>query len=297
MGSIAVKEDMVVEQSMPIKQPRRQRQWGWVPAFAVCVVVASIVLIPLLATVVGGLRTNGELLNAPFSIPTALHFENYSRVLAPDSPFWASLGNSLYVVIGTVVLLLVTGSPAAFVLARISFPGREVVYNIFLIGFLFPVTVAALPLYISIRQLGLLDNLWGVILPQVAFSYPVTILILRNFFRAIPQELEDAAIIDGASRFSFFVRVVLPLSRPAIAVVGVLAAVGSWNSFLLPLLVLTDQSTWTLPLAVTQFQQQFSTDWAAVLAFVTLAMIPAVVLYLLAERQIVSGLTAGAVKG
>ena len=176
-------------------------------------------------------------------------------------------------------------------------PGREVIFNLFLLGLVFPVTVAALPLYISIRQLGLLDSLWGVILPQVAFGYPVTILVLRNFFRAIPQELEDAAIIDGATKFGFFLRVLLPLSRPAIAVVSVLAMVGSWNSFLLPLLVLNDQTKWTLPLAVTQFQQQFSTNWAAVLAFVTLAMIPAVFIYLLAERQIVSGLTAGAVKG
>jgi raffinose/stachyose/melibiose transport system permease protein len=293
--SIAVKESLSVKQGLPAKQSRRQLTW--LPAFVVCVVVASIVLIPLIATVVGGLRTNGELLNEPFSIPTTLHWENYSTVLAPGSPFWPSLVNSLLVVIGTIALLLATASPAAFVLARMRFPGREVIYNVFLFGLLFPLTVAALPLYISIRSLGLLDNLWGVILPQVAFGLPTTILILRNFFRAIPQELEDAATIDGASRFGFFVRVLLPLSRPALAVVSVLAAVGSWNNFLLPLLVLTDQSQWTLPLAVTQFQQQFSTNWAAVLAFVTLAMIPAVFIYLLAERQIVSGLTAGAVKG
>jgi raffinose/stachyose/melibiose transport system permease protein len=294
--SIALEEGIAVTERVPVKQPRR-RHLGWLPAFVVCVVVASIVLIPLLTTIVGGLRTNGELLNRPFSIPTSLHWENYGRVLAPDSPFWASLVNSLYIVVGTIVLLLATASPAAFVLARFTFPGRELVYNVFLFGLLFPLTVAALPLYISIRQLGLLDSLWGVILPQVAFGLPTTILILRNFFRAIPQELEDAAIIDGASRLRFFLAVLIPLSRPALAVVSVLAAVGSWNNFLLPLLVLTDQTQWTLPLAVTQFQQQYSTDWASVLAFVTLAMIPAVFIYLLAERQIVSGLTAGAVKG
>ena len=293
--SVAVREGMAARQSMPAHRPRRQ--WVWLPAFAACVVVASIVLIPLLATLIGGLRTNGELLNEPFSIPKTLHWENYGRVLAPDSPFWGSLINSLLIVIGTIAILLATACPAAFVLARIRFPGREIVFNIFLLGLLFPLTVAALPLYITIRQLQLLDTLWGVILPQAAFALPTTILILRNFFRAIPQELEDAAIIDGASRLGFFLRVLLPLSRPAIAVVSVLAAVGSWNNFLLPLLVLTDQSQWTLPLAVTQFQQQFSTDWASVLAFVTLAMIPAILIYLLAERQIVAGLTAGAVKG
>lgn len=272
-------------------------RWTSLSAFAVCAVVATIVLIPLAATVVGGLRTTGELLTAPFSIPRTLHWENFANILALDSPFWGELINSLIIVLGTVALLLLAACPAAFVLARMTFPGREVVFNFFLFGLLFPITVAVLPLYVMIRQLGLLDSWWGIILPQAAFQLPITILILRNFFRAIPGELEDAATIDGASKLAFFLRVLLPLARPAIAVVSILATVSSWNSFLLPLLVLTDPSQWTLPIGATQFQQQYSTDWASVLAFVTLAMIPAVAIYLLAERQIVSGLTAGAVKG
>jgi raffinose/stachyose/melibiose transport system permease protein len=295
--TVAVKESIAIEQGRPVEPTRHKQDWAMLPSFVICLIVASIVLIPLLTVFVGGLRTNGELLNQPFSIPTVLHFENYQKVLAAGSPFWSGLTNSLIILIGTLVLLLLTASPAAFVLARISFPGREVIFNIFLLGILFPLTVAVLPLYITIRSLGLLNTPWAVILPQVAFGYPTTILILRNFFRAVPQELEDAAIIDGASRLGFLWRVLLPLSRPALAAVSLLATVGSWNSFLLPLLVLNDESTWTLPLAVTQFQQQFTTDWASVLAFVTLAMIPAILIYLLAERQIVSGLTAGAVKG
>lgn len=274
-----------------------KRRGAWLPAFAICAVVATIVLIPLIATVFGGLRTNAELLNDPFSIPKTLHWENFGRVLAGSSAFWGELLNSLLIVIGTLVVLLFSASLAAFVLARFTFPGRELIFNLFLFGLLFPLTVAVLPLYITIRSLGLLNTLWGIILPQVAFALPTTILILRNFFRAIPQELEDAAIIDGASMLGFFWRVLLPLSRPALAVVSMLAAVASWNNFLLPLLVLNDQTTWTLPLGALQFQQQYSTDWAAVLAFVTVAMIPAILIYLVAERQIVAGLTAGAVKG
>ncbi len=274
-----------------------RRQWVSLPAFAICAVVATIVLIPLIATVIGGLRSTGELLTSPFSIPKTLHWENFGRILAADSPFWTEIYNSLLIVLGTVGLLLVTACPAAFVLARISFPGREFVFNLFLFGLLFPLTVAVLPLYITIRELGLLDTLWGVILPQVAFALPMTILILRNFFRAVPIELEDAATIDGASRLTFFLRVLLPLSRPAIAVVSMLATVSSWNNFLLPLLILNQPSEYTLPIGATQFAGQYSTDWASVLAFVTLAMIPAIFIYLLAERQIVAGLTAGAVKG
>jgi raffinose/stachyose/melibiose transport system permease protein len=281
---------------MPIPSSLK-RPLTWLPTFIVCFVVATIVLIPLVFTAIGGFRTNGELDTQPFSIPTVWHFENYQTVLALSSPFWPEVINSLLTVLGTLAVLLAAAAPAAFALARIKFPGREVVFNIFLFGLLFPLTVATLPLYITIRQLGLLDTLWGIILPQVAFGLPTTILILRNFFRAVPQELEDAATIDGASAFGFFWRVLLPLSRPALAVVGMLAAVASWNNFLLPLLVLTDQSTWTLPLGALQFQQQYSTDWATVLAFITVAMIPAIAIYLVAERQIVAGLTAGAVKG
>jgi len=181
-----------------------KRQWTWVPAFAICCVVATIILIPLLTTFLGGLRTNGELLTEPFSIPKTLHWENFARILGGGSPFWGEIVNSLLTVIGTVVLLLAAACPAAFVLARFTFRGREIIFNFFLFGLLFPLTVAVLPLYITIRQLGLLDSLWGVILPQVAFALPTTILILRNFFRAIPVELEDAATIDGASKSIFF---------------------------------------------------------------------------------------------
>jgi raffinose/stachyose/melibiose transport system permease protein len=162
---------------------------------------------------------------------------------------------------------------------------------------LFTETIAILPLYILIRQLGLVDTLWGIILPQVAFALPFSILIMRNFFLGIPAELEDAAYVDGASPLEFFIRILLPLARPGLAAVAVLTMVTSWNKFFLPLVVLNSESRWTLPLGVMQFQGQFGTDWGRVLAFVTLALTPAVIFYLFAERQIIAGLTAGAVKG
>ena len=146
-------------------------------------------------------------------------------------------------------------------------------------------------------ELNLVDSVWGVILPQIAFGLPGNILILRGFFITIPQELEEAAAIDGCSPAGFFVRVLLPLMRPALAAVVVLTMVGSWNGFFLPLLVLNSEQLWTLPLGIMQFQGQFGTDWARVLAFVSIALMPTIIFYLLAERQIIAGLTAGAVKG
>lgn len=268
-----------------------------IAAFTVCALVSVLVLLPIVVVVYDSLRTNGELLIAPFGLPSALHWENYGNILANTAGFWQELLNSIIATVGTAILLLVTACPASFVLARLTFPGREVVFNIFLLGLLFPLTVAILPLYLIMRQLSLLNSPWGLIMPQAAFSLPLAILILRNFFRAVPRELEDAAAIDGSSLMGFFWRVLLPLSRPALAVVTIFTVITSWNGFLLPLLTLNDQSTWTLPLGVMEFRGQFGNDWVSMLAFLTLAMLPAVIVYLFAERQIIAGLTAGAVKG
>jgi raffinose/stachyose/melibiose transport system permease protein len=148
-----------------------------------------------------------------------------------------------------------------------------------------------------VRNIGLLDNPLGVALPQAAFGLPMTIIILRPFFRSIPDDLQDAAAIDGAGPLRFFWKILIPLSRPVLATVSVLAIVGSWNAFLLPLVVLTDSDQWTLPLGVTNYSQQYTADIAKILAFTTLSMVPALVFYAFAERQLIRGLTSGAVKG
>lgn len=264
--------------------------------YLICSLAALFVLAPILVALVGSLRTSGELLNDPFSIPSVLHWENYGSILTSGS-FWLGVMNSIITTLATVALLLLITSPPAFVFARMRFRGSDILFNVFLLGLLFPLTVAILPLYVTIRDLNLLDTLFAVILPQVAFGVPMTILILRNFFAAIPQELEDAAYIDGCSYAAFFWFVLLPLARPSLAAVGMLTMVSSWNGFLLPLLVLNNSELWTLPLGLMQFQGQYSTDWALIMAFVTLSMIPAVIFYLFAERYLISGLTAGAVKG
>ncbi|MFO7171806.1 MAG: carbohydrate ABC transporter permease [Bacillota bacterium] len=262
----------------------------------ICSLVALVVLVPLVSTAINGLKSHGQLMADPFGLPSPAHWSNYQSVLT-NSRFWQQLTNSTIVTLATVALTLLVASMAAFVLARYEFAGRKFTFNLFILGMLFPTSVAMLPLYILIRQLGLIDSHWGVILPQVAFGLPVSILILRDYFRGIPVELEEAAVIDGCSPFTFFWRILLPLSRPALAAVAVLSMVGSWNAFLLPLLVLNDRDTWTLPLGVMQFQGQYTTDWALVMAFVTVSMLPAILFFLVAERHLIAGLTAGSVKG
>jgi raffinose/stachyose/melibiose transport system permease protein len=139
--------------------------------------------------------------------------------------------------------------------------------------------------------------LWGVVLPIVAFGLPGSVVILRGFFIHVPSELEDASYIDGCTTFGFFRYILIPLARPALTAVAVLQVIEAWNQYFLPLVVLNDQSQWPLPLGIMQYQGQFGTDWARVMAFVTLLIIPAVIFYLFAEKYIVTGLTGGELKG
>jgi raffinose/stachyose/melibiose transport system permease protein len=264
--------------------------------YAVCTLVALIVFVPIAATLFGGLKTTGELMRNPFGLPIPPRLENYAEILS-GSEFYQQLLNSLWVLIGSVLASLIASAMAAFIFARLAFRGRDLLFNFINLGLLFPLAVAILPLYIQLRQVGLLDSLTGVFLPQAAFSLPANILILRNFFRSIPAELEDAAYIDGCTIAGFFWRILLPLARPALATVAVLVMVTSWNNFLLPLLVLNDQALWTLPMGVMKFSGERGIDWGPILAFVTLALLPVIAFYLLAQRQLVAGLTAGAVKG
>jgi raffinose/stachyose/melibiose transport system permease protein len=268
--------------------------------YAILVAVAGLILIPIGYAILGGFKSNGQLVGDPVSIlPNPWVFTNYTDVLfgVNAAAFWKEAANSLIIAAVAVTATVGLASLAAFVFARMIFRGREAIYTLFVFGLLFPSAVAILPLYILVRQLGLSGNLLGVALPQAAFALPLTIIILRPFFRSIPVELEDAARIDGCGSFGFFWRVLLPLARPALATVSVLAIVTTWNAFLLPLILLNGEDQWTLPLGVMNFAGQYAQDQARVLAFTVVAITPAVLFYAIAERQIVGGLTAGSVKG
>jgi raffinose/stachyose/melibiose transport system permease protein len=263
--------------------------------YLVVLLVVGVTVVPLLFTIIGGFRTNAQINNQPVGWPDPWNLENYADVLTSEV-FWEALGNSTMISVITTALAVSVGAMAAFALSRYSFSGRESLYTLFTLGLLFPLTAAALPLYLLLRELDLLENPLGVALPQAAFALPITIVILRPFMAAIPGELEDAAAMDGAGRLGFFWRILIPLSRPALTTVAILAFVTSWNAYLLPLLVLSDPSNFTLPLGVAAFQSQFSQDTARILAYTAASMIPAIGFFVFAERHIVGGLT-GSVKG
>lgn len=254
-----------------------------------------LILVPVAYIIIGGFRTNSEITQDPAGLPATWQFQNYLNVLTSDV-FWREVLNSSIAAVATTLFVVTLGLMAAYVLARYRFRMRGVLYAVFAAGLMFPMTVAITPLYILVRNLGLMNSLAGVIIPQVAFALPMTIIILVPFLQALPREIEEAAFIDGCSRLGFFWRMVIPLSMPGVITVGILAFIASWNSYMLPLFILNNEASFTLPLGVQAFASQYSVDTAKVLAFTSLSMIPALVFFSLFERRIVGGLT-GAVKG
>ena len=244
---------------------------------------------------VDGFKTNAQINSSATGLPHPWDTHNYAQMLT-SAAFWQPLANSAVIAAIATALVLVFGAMAAFALSRYSFRGREGLFLLFAVGLLFPINAAALPLYLMLDKIGLLDNPLGVALPEAAFGLPITIVILRPFMREIPGELEDAAVVDGATRIGFFLRILLPLSRPALVTVAVLAFVQSWNQYLIPLLVFTSQQRFTLPLAVANFQTQYAQNTASILAFTALSMLPALGCFIFAQRHLVGGFT-GAVKG
>ncbi len=261
----------------------------------VVVLVVAITVIPMIFVIEGGFRSTAQINASPVGLPHPWVWSNYTSVLF-SSAFWRFLFNSAFIAVVATAGAVGFGSMAAFALSRIEFRGREAIYTFFTIGLLFPIGVASLPLYLLLQRIHMLDNLFGVAIPEAAFSLSITIVILRPFMRAIPAEIEDAAVVDGATRLKFFARILLPLSRPALVTVAILAFVFSWNNYLLAYIVFTSPSHFTLPLGVATFQTQYSQDTARIFAFTALSMVPALGFFVLAERRIVAGLS-GSLKG
>lgn len=289
------------QRSTPARAARRRRHipWSEPVVYLVALALLAVTLAPVLYVVIGAFRTNLQITQDPAGLPDPWQMGNYVDVLT-SGLFWGQVLTSTIVATGTTLGVVVLGVMTAFVIARYEFKGRQLMYSLFVAGLLFPLTIAVLPLTVMLRDLGLFGEAAGLIIPQAAFALPVTIIILVPFLRAIPAELEEAAVIDGATKIGFFLRIVLPLSGPALVTVGVLAFVASWNAYLLPLFVLgaggAPVDSYTLPLGVQNFSTAYSANTAGIMAFTSLAMLPALIFFLALQNRIVSGLQ-GAVKG
>ncbi len=269
--------------------------------YFVLTIASILIFVPIVILLFGSVKTTGQMYSEPYTIPNPPHWDNIISIITTPT-FWNLMKNSIFVMIMTTAGTVLISAMVSFVLARLEFRGKSFVFNLFTVGMMFPINVAILPVYLVLLQLdklglNLVDSLTGVIMVQIAFQLSGNIMILSSFFTSVPTEIQDAAYIDGCSNFDFFWRIMLPLVKPALAAVASLVVIASWNDLLVPLVVLNSNELWTLPLGTMQFQGQWSQDLALISAFVTLSAIPTVIFYFIAEKQIVSGITAGSVKG
>ncbi len=269
------------------------RSRGW--TFVTGLLVAAI-LFPLCWAVVASLTPEDRLFASTMLVPRALVLDHY-RALFEDRDFWTPIRNSLIVAGATTVVSVVLGAICAYALARLSFRGKAPVLAFVLAVSMFPQISIVSPLYLLLRELGLLNTYPGLILPYLTFAMPLAIWLLVGFFRQLPPELEEAGLMDGAGRLRTLWEIILPLSGPGLATTAILTFLYSWNEFLFALSFTLGPERYTVPVAITLFRGQYQVPWGEILAAAVVATAPVAAIVLVAQRRIVAGLTSGAVKG
>ena len=273
-------------------------RWSAISTQTVLVAWSVIVIFPMLWMVYSSFKTDQELFFSPWSPPAELQWDNFERAWN-KAHVGEYLFNTLIVVIPALLLTLILSAMAAYVLARFRFVGNRFLFYLFLSGMLFPVFLALVPLFSLVNQLGMLNTFHGLILVYVAYSLPFTIFFLTGFFKTLPTELEESAIIDGANPFQVFFKVMLPMASPGLISMGIFNFLGMWNQYVLPLVLISDESKYMLSqgLAFMLFKQFYENDWSALFAALTIIMITSLIVYITFQRQIQSGITTGALKG
>ena len=259
---------------------------------------AALVVFPMLWLLYTSFKTDREIFASPWSFPTVLQWDNFRRGWV-DAHIGEYFLNSFIVVIPSLALILLLSAMTAYVLARFPFPGNRIIFYGFLAGLLFPVFLALIPLFFLVKDLGMLSTYQGLILVYVAYSLPFSVFFMTGFFRTLPSELHEAAIIDGANQFQVFFLVMLPLAQPGLISIGIFNFLGMWNQYLLPLVLMTQASRYVLTqgLAYMLVQQYYQSDWSALFAAVTMIMVPTLIVYVIFQNQIQKGITVGALKG
>jgi len=278
----------------PVKSPGRLSRLrpADVGASALLWGYAVIVLAPLTLVLFNTMRSSRDIFKSPVGLPTSINFDSYVRAWE-EASFNTYFLNSLLITISAVFLATAVSALASYVLGRYYFTGSRVIFSYFLAGLMLPFRLAIVPLFLMLNSLGLVDNRFGLILVYAATGIPFSVFILSAFFRQLPDELGEAARIDGAGEFTIFARVMLPLVRPALATVTVFQFVPLWNDFFFPLVLLRSTSKWTLSVGMTRFFGEFQTDWSTLFAGLVITTLPLIILFLIATKQVIAGLTAG----
>jgi raffinose/stachyose/melibiose transport system permease protein len=260
------------------------------------VLIAIIWIAPFVFIVFTSLKANSTVMgSSAFAPPTSLEWGNFSGAWARGH-FSATVFNSAVITIIKVPLGLFISAMAAYALSRIRLPAGRAIFLLVLFGTMLPFQVMLAPIFTLVNTFGLINTKVGIILPYLAFGVPYQVFILHGFFSEVPKELSEAALVDGASHFTIFRRIFLPISLPVLAALLILDFVATWNEFAMALVILQDNSTWTLPLGLMSFQSQFQSDYGQLNAAIVMTVLPATIVYLIFQRYFVSGLTSGAIK-
>lgn len=251
---------------------------------------------PLLLAWFTAFKTPEQQLTSQFGLPWPMTLDNF-REAWQVGQFDTYFKNSVIIATSNVLIMIVIASLAGYALARFSFPGKQVIMVILLAGLTVPVAAIIIPLYVTMRNFGLLDSYGSVIVASVALASPIFIFIMRAFFKNLPKDLDDAARLDGASEVQIFFQVMLPLAKPGLMTVALLEFLWSWNELLLPLVFLVTDDRRTLPVGMLFYQGRFTVDYGLMCAGVLILSVPITVLFLLFQKDFVNGLTAGALKG
>lgn len=262
-------------------------------AYTGVLIGAAIMLFPFLWTVITSITPEGSLAGGPTLLVKDPTLDAY-RTLLDSVPMWRIMLNSFGIAVAATVLQLVTGAMAGYGFARLSFPGKNIVFAGYLATMMIPLQVLVVPLFIEMKTFQLNDTLFALLAPGIASAFGV--FLLRQAVAAVPAELDEAATIDGAGHLRIFTTIVLPLIRPTLATVAVFAFMSSWNSFLWPLVVIRSPEFMTLPLGLSTLQGQFTTQWDVVMAGSVLSIVPIAVVYLLAQRHIIAGIAHTGIK-
>jgi N-acetylglucosamine transport system permease protein len=253
-----------------------------------------IVIVPFLWVVLSSFKTTKEILASPFSLPAHWQFDNYAHAWT-DAGIRQFFLNTVIVVSVALVLVMLLGAMCAYVLARFTFPGSRAIYYLMLAGLTFPIFLAIVPLFFILKNIGLINTLPGLIMVYVAFALPFTVFFLYAFFRTLPDDVYEAALIDGAGEWKTFFRIMLPMARPGMAAVAIFNFLGLWNQFLLPVALNTDQSKYVLTQGMASFASQagYAVDFGALFAAVVITVVPVLIVYVIFQRRLEGSVSRG----
>jgi raffinose/stachyose/melibiose transport system permease protein len=266
------------------------------PIYLLLLLGVLIAVVPFIVTIIASLKTTVELVQGVFSLPEEPQWDNYRRAWV-DGNFDRFFVNSILVAFGVVIPSIVFSCMAGYAFARYRFRARGPVFIYLLLGLVVPLQALVIPLFYMMNEIGLLDSLWALILPQIAMSMSFGTLLMREAFSGVPREIVEASVLDGAGSWRVLWEIMFPLARPFVGTLALMFFIWTWNEFLLPLVVNIDPNYQTLPVGLLYFQQRWTSDIPVIASGATIIFVPLTLVFLLFQRQMIEGLTQGALKG